>query len=110
MKTKYDLKILLSSKTFVKLSKLSFICVFSAFEKSRVAYNNLSGEHDIDAARDAHVGEYDSEEDFAYEILEECDYYGMPENMRHYFNVSRSAEDLFDFDYYFENGHVFNRC
>ncbi|MBQ7663716.1 MAG: antirestriction protein ArdA [Bacteroidaceae bacterium] len=70
----------------------------------------MSGEHDIDAARDAHVGEYDSEEDFAYEILEECDYYGMPENMRHYFNVSRFAEDLFDFDYYFENGHVFNRC
>lgn len=26
----------------------------------------------------------------------------MPENMRHYFNVSRFAEDLFDFDYFFE--------
>ena len=29
--------------------------------------------------------------------------------LQQYFNIERFARDLFDFDYYFENGHVFRR-
>jgi len=73
------------------------------------AYATLTGERDIEAAREAHCGEWDSEEDFAWDIFEELYANQLPESMHHYFNIERFASDLFDFDYYFENGHVFRR-
>lgn len=73
------------------------------------AYATCTGERDIDAARDNHLGQWDSEEDFAYHIFDEMYAYQMPESLQHYFDIKRLASDLFDFDYYFENGHVFNR-
>ena len=73
------------------------------------AYATCTGERDIDAARDNHLGQWDSEEDFAYHIFDEMYAYQLPESMHHYFDIKRLASDLFDFDYYFENGHVFSR-
>ncbi len=70
----------------------------------------LTGERDIDAARENHCGQWDSEEDFVWHIFDEFHASLIPVSMHQYFNISRFAEDLFDFDYYFENGHVFSRC
>lgn len=73
------------------------------------AYATLTGKRDIEAARENHEGQYDSEEDFAYHIFDELYADQLPESMHHYFNIERFASDLFNFDYYFENGHVFRR-
>ena len=52
-------------------------------------------------------GEYKDEEDYAYEIVEEC--YDLPEFAKTYFDYSAFARDLFITDYWMDNGFVF-RC
>ena len=57
---------------------------------------------------DCYVGEYDSEEDFAREIVNEC--YDLGKQMGHlanYFDYDAYARDLFMYDYYYDNGYVF---
>ncbi len=49
--------------------------------------------------------EYDDEEDFAYEIIEEC--YDLPEFAKTYFDYEKFARDLFMCDYWFDDGFVF---
>ena len=67
------------------------------------------GEEDADDLvrdfRDEYQGEYDDEEDFAYEIIEEC--YNLPEFAKTYFDYEKFARDLFMCDYWFEDGFVF---
>ena len=53
----------------------------------------------------ATVPEYDDEEDFAYEIVEEC--YDLPEFAKTYFDYKQFARDLFMCDYWFDDGFVF---
>ena len=48
-----------------------------------------------------------SEEDYAYEIVEQC--YELPEFAKTYFDYSAFARDLFMTDYWMEDGFVF-RC
>lgn len=55
--------------------------------------------------RDEYQGEYDDEEDFAYEIIEEC--YDLPEFAKTYFDYKQFARDLFMCDYWFDDGFVF---
>lgn len=93
------------------------------FELKETA-EDLSGEHaeafyifcernscEIDAWRlrrdfdDCYVGRYESEEDFAHEIANEC--YEIPSWADMYFDYERFARDLFMCDYWFEDGHVF---
>ncbi len=66
---------------------------------SKTAYNiSLKG----------YVGEYDSEEDFAREIVNDC--YDLEKLMGHlanYFDYDAYARDLFMYDYYYDNGYVF---
>ncbi|RJW92413.1 antirestriction protein ArdA, partial [Bacteroides sp. AF35-22] len=50
-------------------------------------------------------GQYDDEEDFAYEIIEEC--YDLPEFAKTYFDYEKFARDLFMCDYWFDDGFVF---
>ena len=52
-------------------------------------------------------GEYKDEEDYAYEVAEEC--YDLPEFAKTYFDYSAFARDLFMTDYWMDNGFVF-RC
>lgn len=92
------------------------LCSKTIFDAENIMYSlfsvliaTLTGERDIDAARDNHLGQWDSEEDFAWHIFDEMYAYQIPESMHHYFDIKRLASDLFDFDYYFENGHVFSR-
>ena len=74
----------------------------------RDAVEDLSEEDADDLVRDfrdEYQGEYDDEEDFAYEIIEEC--YDLPEFAKTYFDYEKFARDLFMCDYWFDDGFVF---
>lgn len=62
----------------------------------------------IDSFRDEYQGAYKDEEDYAYEIVEQC--YDLPEFAQTYFDYEKFARDLFMSDYWYEDGHVFRRC
>lgn len=57
--------------------------------------------------RDEYQGKYDSEEDYAYEYVENC--YDLPEFAKTYFDYEKFARELFSTDYWFEDGFVFRR-
>ncbi len=65
----------------------------------------------VSGFEDAYRGEYDSKEDFAIELLDETgELNALPENLRHYFDYARYADDLFINDVYSEqnpNGGIF---
>ncbi len=61
----------------------------------------------IESFRDDYQGQYNSEEDFAYEIVEES--YDLPEFAKTYFDYEKFARDLFIGDYWYEDGFVFRR-
>lgn len=61
----------------------------------------------ISSFEDEYQGEYKDEEDYAYEIVEQC--YDLPEFVKTYFDYSAFARDLFITDYWMDNGFVF-RC
>lgn len=72
--------------------------------------HDLSEEDAYDLVRDfkdKYQGQYDDEEDFAYQIVEEC--YDFPEFAKTYFNYAEFARDLFMCDYWFVDGFVFQR-
>ena len=57
---------------------------------------------DLDRMHDAYVGVYDSEEDFAEEIVNDCyDLDNMMGSLACYFDYEKFARDLFMCDYYF---------
>lgn len=56
---------------------------------------------------DDYQGEYKDEEDYAYEVVEQC--YDLPEFAQMYFDYEKFARDLFMGDYWYENGFVFRR-
>ena len=65
----------------------------------------------IEDFRDAYQGEWDSEEDFARHIVEECGMFdNLPESVKDYFDFERYADDLFRYDYDFQDGYVFLCC
>lgn len=61
----------------------------------------------ISSFEEDYQGEYKDEEDFAYDIVEQC--YDLPEFAKTYFDYEKFARDLFIGDYYYEDGYVF-RC
>ena len=78
------------------------------FFSLRDAVEDLSEEDADDLVRDfrdEYRGQYDDEEDFAYEIIEEC--YDLPEFAKTYFDYEKFARDLFMCDYWFDDGFVF---
>ena len=69
---------------------------------------DFSNEDADDLVRDfqnAFLGEYEDEEDFAYEYVEEC--YELPEFAKTYFDYEKFARDLFMCDYWMDEGFVF---
>ena len=65
----------------------------------------------VEDFRDAYQGKWDSEEDFARYIVEECGMLdNMPESVKDYFDFERYADDLFRYDYDFQDGYVFLCC
>ena len=69
----------------------------------------LSSSDDLGRMHDAYVGVYDSEEDFAEEIVSDCyDLDNMMGSLACYFDYEKFARDLFMCDYYFgSHGTVF---
>lgn len=59
----------------------------------------------IDSFREDYQGAYKDEEDYAYEVVEQC--YDLPEFAKTYFDYEKFARDLFISDYWYEDGHVF---
>ena len=52
-------------------------------------------------------GKWDSEEEFAEQLLDDC-YPDIPEFARRYFDIEQFARDLFAYDYTFCDGYVFS--
>ena len=67
---------------------------------------------DLDRMHDAYMGVYDSEEDFAEELVSDCyDLDNMMGSLAFYFDYEKFARDLFMSDYYFgSHGTVFAQC
>lgn len=79
-------------------------------EGAVAAYIDDRGRWDKDDFEDAYCGEYDSEQAYAEELVDELGCLErMPENLRWYFDYEKFARDLFINDYYFVNGYVFRR-
>lgn len=57
---------------------------------------------------ESYEGEYDSEEDFASHMAEEC--YNIEGPLANYFDYGAYARDLFLTDYWTDNGFVFRRA
>ena len=65
---------------------------------------------ELDKFEEYYVGYFDSEEDFARHIIDECyDLDKMLGSLSSYFDYSSFADDLFMCDYHFEDGYVFRR-
>lgn len=75
------------------------------------AYFDNCGVSDLEAVSDAYQGSWGSDEDFAYDLLDQCgDLAQMPENLRFYFDYEKFARDLMMSDYFSSNGHYFRNC
>ena len=65
---------------------------------------------ELDKFEEYYVGYFDSEEDIARHIIDECyDLDKMLGSLSCYFDYSSFADDLFMCDYHFEDGYVFRR-
>lgn len=76
----------------------------------------LLGDHGLEEAErmlsDCYQGGYDSEVDFARQLLDDCYAQQLPDNLMHYFDYDAFARDLFMCDYYSvdvgQETHVFS--
>ena len=82
-----------------------------AFEVFVAAFGSSKDDCSIfDDFREAYQGKWDSEEDFAEFIVDECGMlHGTPDFVKNYFDYKAFARDLFIDDYYFDSGFVFRR-
>lgn len=72
------------------------------------AYYKCTGDDSFENANERFMGYFDSEEDFAEDIIRELyDLDGMMGELSCYFDYKRYARDLFMCDYTFEDGYVF---
>ena len=71
-----------------------------------------NNDYDMEKFHEAYVGKWDSEEYFAYHIIEECyDLEKMMGDMARFFDYEAFARELFMSDYFMgDNGHVFRNC
>lgn len=99
----------ISENLFEFISRIDEIDNIEAFE----TFLNWKGydleNDDFDSIKssfeDDFCGEYSSEEDYAYEVVEQC--YELPEFAQTYFDYEKFARDLFMTDNYYDNGFVF---
>ena len=77
------------------------------------AYLSLTCGDDLDGFEEAYQGEWDSEEDFAQQLVEDCycdDFRGMSDLIRNNIDWRGIARDLFSDGYSYEDGFVFYGC
>lgn len=78
-------------------------------EDAFVAWADYSGECDFDAFDDAYRGKAETEEDYAYELVEDNGLLNdVPEPLRSYFDYEAYARDLFSSGYVLHDGFVFS--
>jgi len=83
----------------------AFYCYLSCFGADHAYSDDL-----ISHFREHYMGEWDSEEDFARHIVDECGMLDkMSESLQPYFDYEAFARDLFLTDYYYDSGFVFIR-
>ena len=74
------------------------------------AFLSCYGIDQLDKFDEVYQGKFDSEEDFARHIVDECyDLDKMLGSLSYYFDYDAFARDLFICDYSFDNGYVFRR-
>ena len=69
--------------------------------------DNYGESYTIEDVRERFKGKWDSEEEFAKQLLDDC-YPDIPEFVRRYFDIEQFARDLFAYDYTFCDGYVFS--
>lgn len=80
-----------------------------AEDLAKIAYMDSRGSWDGEDFDERYQGEWNSEEDFAYHIVEECyDLAKTMGNLACYFDYQAFARDLFLGDYTYQDGHVFS--
>ena len=79
------------------------------FDRGAVAaFIGWYGSWDADAFESAYMGQYDSEQDYAEQYIDDTGMLSkMPESLQCYFDYEAFARDLFIGDYYFDDGFVF---
>ena len=92
----------LDEKTFDKIIEYAEHDNQDALDAYMMCYNR----EDIEGFDNAYMGEWDSEEDFAEHIIDEC-YPDIPDFALRYFDYSAFARDLFMDGYSYYNGYVF---
>lgn len=101
----------LSRKDFDRIREYIELCEDNNKEAVD-AWLSICGPSDMGGFEDAYQGKWDSEEDFAEYIFNECycdSLRHMPDNIRNYIDYKAFARDIFVSDYSFEDGHVFSR-
>lgn len=74
-----------------------------------IAWCDYTGECDFEIFQDAYRGEAESEEDYAYDFIEENGIFSdLPKFLMNYFDYAAFARDLFSSDYFFHDGYVFS--
>ncbi len=101
----------LSRKDFDRIRE--YIELYEDNNKEAVdAWLEICSPSDMGSFEDAYQGKWNSEEDFAEYIFNECycdSLRHMPDNIRNYIDYKAFARDIFASDYSFEDGHVFSR-
>ena len=64
----------------------------------------------LDEINDSYHGEFESDEALGEDALESCDWDGMPDNLRLYFDVAHYGRDLALNSFSEYNGHYFHNC
>ena len=74
------------------------------------AYIGATGDDDVEKFRDRYMGEWDSEEEFAEHIVDEC--YDLESHgiLAQYFDYAAFARSLFSDGYTYYGGYVFSDC
>lgn len=94
-----------SDSVFELISKASDITDFEAFvsflDFSSYNLNDEELDYLLSKFRDSYQGKYDSEENYAYQYVENC--YDLPEFAETYFDYEKFAHSLFITDYYFDD-------
>ena len=96
----------MSREDFDNIREYSEMCE----KHSAEAVDDYMEFHDsLDNFEEAYCGEWNSEEDFARNIIDECyDLERTMGNLSMYFDYERFADELFRFDYHYgSHGHVF---
>jgi antirestriction protein len=75
------------------------------------AYFDNCGVVGLDQVEEAYSGQFNSDEDFAYDLMESTgDLSQIPESLRFYFDYEKFARDLMMGDYFSSNGYYFRNC